>query len=184
MNWWKTLILIIVTLLIGFFLGYFFKECPSEPVEPVVLHDTLKITDTLRITEHTKPCYVTRWDTIWVPVPSNASKSDDSTCNSHVTDSIAVEIPITQYQYRDTFVTDTSNIELGIAFSGYDAKIDSIDLQYRFEVAPRVVEKKNGWGQFFGVGVGAGYGINVVSGKVVAGPEVSVHLTYGWGYHW
>ena len=91
------------------------------------------------------------------------------------------------YEYRDTFQTDTSRIELGIRYEGYKAKIDGIDLQYRFESQPRIIEKKKGWGQF--VGIGVGYGASFVgngSGATIvhAAPEIGVHITYGWGYHW
>jgi hypothetical protein len=44
--------------------------------------------------------------------------------------------------------------------------------------------KKKGWGQFIGVGIGAGYGASVVGQTVYAAPEIGLHVTYGWGYHW
>ncbi|MBQ6763859.1 MAG: hypothetical protein IJP45_01590, partial [Paludibacteraceae bacterium] len=63
-------------------------------------------------------------------------------------------------------------------------------LQYQFNIQPRTIVKKKGWGQFFGIGLGAGYGVSFVgnpygSGTVVnAAPEIGVHIVYGWGYHW
>ena len=68
--------------------------------------------------------------------------------------------------------------------SGWHAQIDGIDLKSQYTIQPRTIEKKKGWGQFIGVGIGVGYGASVVGGRVYAAPEVGVHVTYGWGYHW
>ena len=158
-----------VCLLAGIVLGFFLKGCkPSSPAEPIVIHDTISVTDTLHIAGHTKTLYVTKWDTIEV----------------RDTDTIKIEIPIEHREYRDTFVTDSSRIELGVYFEGYKAKIDSIDLNYRFEVQPQVQVKKKGWGQFVGIGVGGGYGASIVGQTVYAAPQIGVSIVYGFGYHW
>ena len=141
-----------------------------SPASPITIHDTLVIHDTVRITKHTKAREVVRYDTIWLPL---------DTCGL-----IPVELPVTQYEYRDTFTTDSSRIELGVQFSGYKAQIDGIDLRSRYSVQPRTIEKKKGWGQFVGVGVGAGYGVSVAGGHVYAAPTVGVSVVYGWGWHW
>lgn len=171
----------VVCVVAGILLGAEFRSCSQnkQPApEPIVIHDTLTITDTLRIAEHSRPVKPLRPDTLWF-------KPDT------VRDSIFVPIPITAYEYRDTFVTDTSRIELGIRYEGYRAKIDGIDLDYRFTCQPPApVVKKNGWGQFIGIGIGVGYGASFVGnpsgvGTIVhAAPEIGVHITYGWGYHW
>lgn len=175
-------------LIAGIVLGAGFRSCKRDakpvPAAPSIIHDTLIIRDSSQINAHTRPKYVIRHDTIWLPTPISPSNNEELFCNPHVTDSVAVEIPVMQYEYRDTFITDTSRIELGVQFSGYDARIDNIDLQYRFEVEPRTIIKKKGWGQFIGVGIGVGYGASVVNQRVYAAPEVGIHITYGWGYHW
>jgi len=159
-----------VSLAIGLIAGLLLRGCGhDEPApEPIVLSDTITITDTFRIAGKTKIEYKTLWDTLVV----------------RDTDTIAVTIPIEHKEYRDTFVTDSSRIELGVRFQGYKAKIDSIDLQYRFEVEPRTIVKKKGFGQFVGVGVGVGYGASVVEQRVYAAPQVGVTFVYGFGYHW
>lgn len=152
------------------------KSLETKP-EPIVIHDTITVTDTLRIKEHTKPLYVIKWDTLYLENPASPDIAMDSLCDGYVT------IPITQSEYRDTFATDSSRIELGVLFSGYKAKIDSIDLQYRFEVQPRVKVQKRGWSQFVGIGVGAGYGASIIGNQVYAAPQIGVSIVYGFGYH-
>ena len=166
-----------VCLVAGIMLGAGFRSCgqPKQPqVEPVIIHDTLCITDTIRIAARTKTVTIEKWDTLIV----------------RDTDSIVVTLPLEHKQYRDTFTTDSSRIELGVRFSGWHAQIDGIDLNSQYTIQPRTIAKKNGWGQFIGIGIGVGYGASVVGnpsdvGSVVyAAPEVGLHITYGWGYHW
>ena len=175
-------------LIAGVVLGAGFRSCKQgaklTPATPSVIHDTLIIRDSSQIDAHTKPKYIIRRDTMWLPMPASTCNTADYSYNPHITDSIAVEIPIMNYEYRDTFATDSSLIELGVQFSGYKARIDNIDLRYRFETEPQTVIKKKGWGQFIGVGIGVGYGASVVNQRVYAAPEVGIHITYGWGYHW
>lgn len=159
-----------VCLLAGIVLGFFLKGCkPSSPAEPIVLHDTISVHDTLRITQHTKPREVVRIDTIWL---------------KGKTDTIAVEIPITQSEYRDTFATDSTRAEIAVLFSGYNARIDSIGINYKATIQPRVERKKKGFGQFVGIGIGAGYGASIVGSQVYAAPQVGISIVYGFGYHW
>lgn len=171
----------------GIVLGAGFRSCSSKPAEPVlrpeVIHDTVTVHDTLRIKEHTKPKEVLRHDTIWLPYTTSkttSSTTKDTTSN----DADFALVPIMQYEYRDTFVTDTSRIELGIRYEGYRAKIDGIDIKSQYTIQPRTIVKKKGWGQFIGIGIGVGYGASVVGQTVYAAPEIGLHVTYGWGYHW
>lgn len=153
------------------------KELPEDP-EPIVLTDTIRVTDTLRIAEHTKPLYVIKWDTLYLENPASPDIVRDSLCDGYVT------IPITQSEYRDTFATDSTKAEIAVLFSGYNAKIDSIGLTYEATIQPKVYVKKKGWGQFVGIGVGAGYGASVVGSQVFAAPQIGVSIVYGFGYHW
>ena len=180
--------LTVVCFVAGAIIGAGLRSCsvkpgstPPEQVPPVVIHDTVTVRDTVRIAKHTKPKEVVRWDTVYVDSAKIATTTTSKTTSS---DADFALVPITQYEYRDTFTTDSSRIELGVQFSGYDAKINNVDLQYRFQVQPRTIVKKKGWGQFIGVGIGVGYGASVVGQRVYAAPEVGLHITYGWGYHW
>ena len=158
----------------GFIIGAGFRNCvKQEPrVVEIEKHDTVTIRDTLRIREHTKPRTIVRVDTIWIA--QDSAKADP----------IAAEIPITQSEYRDTIANDSSRAEINVLFSGYNARIDEIGINYHTRTQTRVERKKNGWGQFVGVGVGVGYGASVVGSTVYAAPEIGIHITYGWGYHW
>ena len=135
-------------------------------------HDTITIRDTLRIREHTKPRTIVRVDTVFVQADSAKAEP------------IAIEIPITQSEYHDTIANDSSRAEIKVLFSGYNARIDEIGINYHTRTQTRVERKKNGWGQFIGIGVGVGYGASVVGQRIYAAPEIGLHITYGWGYHW
>lgn len=168
-----------VCLLAGIVLGFFLKGCkPSSHAEPIVLADTIRVHDTLRIAEHTKPREVVRYDTIWLTKPTEIGEFKKDTTTEYV------EIPITQSEYRDTFATDSTRAEVAVLFSGYNARIDSIGIKYQATIQPRVERKKKGWGQFVGIGVGAGYGASIVGSQVYAAPQVGISIVYGFGYHW
>lgn len=164
--------IVAVSVIAGIILGAGFRSCSGSKVpehtEPVVVHDTIVVRDTVRIRAKTKVLAI--HDTVWLPPQNSTTEPQMLVCETK--------------EYRDTFQTDSSRIELGVRFSGYDAKIDNVDLQYRFNVQPRTIVKKKGWGQFIGVGIGVGYGASIVGQRVYAAPEVGLHITYGWGYHW
>lgn len=178
----------------GAIIGAGLRNCsvkPSNPpADPVVIHDTVEVSSKADIDAHTKQKYVIKHDTLWLPKPEIHCDSTDSVCDRRMIDSIPVDIPITNYEYRDTFTTDSSRVELGVRFSGWHAQIDGIDIKSQYTVQPRTIMKKKGWGQFVGIGIGVGYGASFVGnpsgvGSVVyAVPEIGVHITYGWGYHW
>ena len=158
-----------VTCLIGgVIIGASFRSCSKQPKpEPIVLHDTISVTDTFRIAGKTKTVYVSLTDTMIV----------------RDTDTIRVEIPIEHKEYRDTFETDSSRIELGVHYQGYKAKIDSIDLKSRYSIQPAVVEKKRGFAWCVMPSVQVGYGVAFGS-PVVAAPYVGIGVSVGYGFYW
>ena len=156
-----------VCLLAGIVLGFFLKGCkPSSPAEPIVLTDTIRVHDTLRLREHTKTIVVVRYDTLWL------TKKDTAYALA----------PITQSEYRDTFATDSTRAEVAVLFSGYNARIDSIGINYQAAIQPRVERKKKGWGWCVMPSVQVGYGVALGS-QVVAAPYIGVGVAIGWGYH-
>lgn len=180
-----------VCLLAGIVLGFFLKGCePSIPApDPIVIHDTIKQTDTLRLREKTKTIEVVRYDTIWMREDSaeNAHTTNDSNhCadTTEMVESIAVPIPITQSEYRDTFLTDTSRAEVGVLFSGYNARIDSIGINYQATRDNRVERKKSGFGWCVMPSIQVGYGLRLNGNIVTASPYVGIGVSIGWGYHW
>lgn len=162
----KYLIALVVGFLFGLLVHNLLKDHEETP-DPVILTDTIHVNDTI-IRDKTKYVFSTSYDTIVV----------------RDTDTIRIEIPIDHKQYSDTFRTDSSLIALGIEYSGYRANIDNIDMTYRFQVDPRTIVKKKGWGQFVGVGAYAGYGLGLNGNTVLATPSVGVSIVYGFGYHW
>lgn len=167
-NKWQYIL--ILALLVCLILSLFWRSCSKTPeAVPVIVTDTIKVTDTLRLEGKTKIRYVTKTDTLIV------------VAHDTISDTIAVEIPIEHKEYRDTFGTDTSRVELGVFFEGYKAKIDSIELQYKFVVTPQVYEKKRDWRFAVMPSVQVGYGVAFGS-PIVAAPYIGVGVAFGWGY--
>ena len=100
-----------------------------------------------------------------------------------IRDTIVIQIPIEQKEYRDTVSADSMRVRLHILFHGYHAGIDHVGLSYDARPIIRTEVRKKGWGQFVGIGIGAGYGACVQSGIVYAGPQVGLNVVYGFGYH-
>ena len=172
-NWKKILITAVVCLSGGLLAGLLLRGCGNNnPPEPIVIHDSISVHDTTYIYKHTTPKEIVKWDTCYLPITDS------------IHDTISVQVPIMAYEYLDTFKTDTSSIELGVHFSGYKAKIDSIDLQYRFEVEPRMIEKKHDWRWAVTPSVQVGYGASIVGQQVYAAPYVGVGISVGFGYTW
>lgn len=185
----------IVCFLAGIALGYIIRGCvPEQPTapEPIVIHDTIKQTDTLRLREKTKTIEVVRYDTIWMREDS-AENAHTTTDSNHFVDTTKMVdstnadfalVPITQSEYRDTFLTDTSRVEVGVLFSGYNARIDSIGINYQLTHNNRVERKKSGFGWCVMPSIQVGYGLGLNGNVVTASPYVGVGVSIGWGYHW
>lgn len=173
------LIILILSLLlvgIGGFLLYDYKVAQIEEKyapKPIIQHDTI-IRDSIQIQEKVRWKYRTKYDTTLLIFRDT------------VHDTVMIEIPIDHYQYRDTGSTDSTKYTLGIDYSGYKASLDSVWFNYSYTPQTIIKTKRNGWGQYIGVGVQVGVGpnINVRDGTFVTGPYVGIGVTYGFGYHW
>lgn len=191
---WSHIGIGIVCFLAGIALGYIIRGCvPEQPTapEPIVIHDTIKQTDTLRLREKTKTIDVIRYDTIWMREDS-AENTHTTTDSNHSVDTTKMVgtnadfalVPITQSEYRDTFLTDTSRAEVGVLFSGYNARIDSIGINYQLTHYNRVERKKGGFGWCVMPSIQVGYGLGLNGNIVTASPYIGVGVSIGWGYHW
>lgn len=181
-----------IGLLLGILISYHLRGCvaeqPTTP-DPIVIHDTITVQDSAWLAAHTKhnPEPI-RYDTIWIEREDSAENTHTTTDSDHcvdtteMVDSIAVPIPITQSEYRDTFLTDTSRAEVGVLFSGYNARIDSIGINYQATAQPLVYEKESGWGWNYTLAFYAGYGAALVNGKIVLAPEIGFGVSVGIGY--
>lgn len=172
----KSLIILILSLLlvgIGGFLLYDYKVAQIEEKyapEPIIQYDTI-IRDSIQIQEKVKWKYVTKYDTTLIVFRDT------------VHDTVMIEIPIDHYQYRDSGSTDSTKYTLGINYSGFKPTLDSVWFNYSYTPKTIVKTKRNGWGQFVGVGIGVGANATVVGNTVYAGPGVSLNIVYGFGYH-
>lgn len=175
---WKRYFAIgISSLAIGVLMGLLItmKSCSSnKQPDTIVINDTIVRTDTAYIASKTKILYKTTHDTIVI------AKID----SIHEVDTIRIEIPIEHKEYRDTFSTDSSSINLAVKFSGYHTKIDSVGLDYNFLVEPKVITKKKGFGWCLMPSINLGYGLGVNPSTSVFTPYIGVGVSIGWGYHW
>jgi hypothetical protein len=175
----KSLIILILSLLlvsIGGILLYDYKVAQIEEKytpKPIIQHDTI-VRDSIQIQEKVKWKYRTKYDTTLLVFRDT------------VHDTILIEIPIDHYQYRDSGSTDSTKYNLGINYSGFKPTLDSVWFNYSYTPKTIVKTKRNGWGQYVGVGlqVGVGPSINARDGTFVTGPYIGVGVTYGFGYHW
>ena len=184
-----------VCLLAGIALGYIIRGCvPEQPTapEPIVIHDTINVQDSAWLAAHTKHNQKPiRHDTIWIREDS-AENAHTTTDSNHFVDTTKMVdtnadfalVPITQSEYRDTFATDTSRVEVGVLFSGYNARIDSIGINYQLTQEPRVERKKSGFGWCVMPSIQVGYGLGLNGNIVTASPYIGVGVSIGWGYHW
>ena len=166
--------LLVVTMAGGVLVGAGLRNCKGtqQPtLEPVVIHDTVTIHEDV-IKEKITVRSVVEYDTAVIYLRDT------------IRDTVRVQIPIEHKVYNDTLCIDSARVRLNILFHGYKAEIDQISMGADIRPVIRREIKRNGWGQFIGLGIGLGYGASVVNGSVYAAPEVGVHVTYGWGYHW
>lgn len=167
----KSILIGFICLLTGFLLGgggfyYYYKNKPSKEI---ILRDTIC---TERLVEKTKYVQILRVDTI----------RDTITVAGKDT-IIGFEIPIQKYAYNDTIKTDSTTAIIGIDFSGYNAKLDEVRLDYTYkQKEPLKSKKKPVFGQSIAVGIQAGYGVGMQPFR--AEPYIGVGVTYGFGITW
>lgn len=175
----KSIIILILSLLlvgIGGFLLYDYKVAQIEEKytpEPIIQHDTI-VRDSIQIQEKVKWKYKTKYDTAIIIQKDT------------VKDTVYIQIPISHYQYRDTISTDSVGYSLGINYSGYKATLDTVWVNHWYTPKTIVKTKRNGWGQYIGIGIQVGYGvgINPIQQTFRPMPTISVGVSYGFGYHW
>lgn len=151
---------------IGLLHGCNKSEQASEPAK--VVRDTV----VLRSTENkTVVRYVQRTDTA-VLIQRDT-----------ITDTVFITLPVEHKTYCDTIKEDSAELRFRVDFHGWRAGVDSVRLDY--EVRPLIIEieKRRGFGQFVGMGVGIGGGVGVCGVQPILTPTIGVHFVYGFGYH-
>ena len=114
----KTIIAHIVAIAVGIILGLWMTHCSRKPVEPVkVERDTLVVYDTIPdYSPVPKDSVRTKYITRYLPVHS--TDTVDRYIVHNVTDTVAVDVPITSKHYNG----DAYDAWI----SGYEANLDSI----------------------------------------------------------
>ena len=97
---------------------------------------------------------------------------------------VPIYIPIETKLYNDTIKEDSSQISVGIKYSGFKTSLDSVWINYSYIPKEVVKTKTNGFGQYIGIGIQVGYGLGVNNTIFQPFPYIGVGITYGWGYHW
>lgn len=151
---------------------YFCVGRKTVEVEKMVyVRDTISIpVETIKYKERVK--YVTEFDTIICVVRDS------------VYDTIRVELPIEHKQYKDTILTDTTDIKVDIEYSGFKPQLDRVWIDYSYKNKQTLKSPKKGkFGQSIVIGVQVGYGVGI-SNPIKFNPYVGVGITYGFGYSW
>lgn len=138
---------ILVLLFAGVVL-YLWNHSVSQPSDGIV-RDTVEFVDTIPYYHPVlKDSVVIRYETVKLPIKKDTCGSLIDTCITFP-DSVEVEIPITQKEYKDSFYRAW--------ISGYNAKLDSIEIYNRTKVITEhiyIQSKRKRWG----LGLQAGYG--------------------------
>lgn len=166
---WKYVVVFIISLMIGMFIGFGCNKTP-DPIEiPIELHDTTYI-EKERIITHT--------DTIFVK--DTLLKVDSVIVEK---DGVYVQLPMTWHQYNDTISSDSTELDLQINHHGVISEIDSIKVNYHYfptiKCPDPIQTRKWGLDVTFGVGVGYGYGIG---SPRYGSPEVGLYVVFGPSY--
>lgn len=170
----KNLVIIIISLVIGIFAGiysrkYFFLN--AENSQDCII-DTQTVFDTVRIISPYPIASAVTERRVYVTIPNPKPIQTDSACNPDCvqgeiidnTDSITLQLPITQNVYADS--TYTAYV------SGVSPRLDSIFVYPRREIVTKTIKKPpNRWH----IGVTAGYGFTPKNGPQ---PFVGVGVTY------
>lgn len=156
--------LIIAILIIAANVGAFFwgRSTVKLPEPGQIQVDTVVVVHTDTIVNE-KPVYVDRIKvrTEYVPV----------TDTLRIHDTLAVEVPIEQVEYRDTLYQAW--------VSGYHPALDSIRIFQQtkiVEVNKIITQKPKKWG----IGITAGYGTCIVANQVKLAPYVGVGVSYNF----
>jgi hypothetical protein len=175
----------ILGVLVALFFGITIHQCSNPKVKyitspPERIHDTI-FRDSIQIREKEVVKYKTRdritYDTIIE--------------RDTVKDTVNIQIPIyiEHKSYRDFQVTDTSNWELQIDYSGiqyenHHPSIDNVQFKYSYIPKETIIPKENALRQFVGISINAGYGatINTTDKTFIPGPYIGVGVSYGWGW--
>ena len=155
-------LVILALLAICFFAGRWSYH-PAEP-EPVVIektvHDTTYI-DTLVVEVAAAPCYITRTEKVYVPVPI---------LDSVARDTVYAEMERVTKRYEDSTFT--------AVISGIEPNLDSMTVYPRKQVITiNTVERNTVPPPKWGIGVQAGLGV-LYDGGFHAGPYIGLGVTY------
>ena len=168
----KSILRLFICVLVGFLLGggvvyHLTKKSPQ--IERIIVNDTIKQT---QIVEKTKLKYVTKFDTIIQTQIDSVIYYD------------TLYLPIEHKCYYDSFITDTTKLNLKIDYSGFKPSIDTVIYKLSYNPNNALKSKKNGkWGQSIHLGVYAGYGLDIQTQPKFS-PSVGVCISYGFGYSW
>ena len=168
----KLILIIFICLLLGFLVGcgvvyHLTKKSPQ--IERIIVNDTITQT---QIVEKTKLKYITKFDTIIQTQIDSIIYYD------------TLYLPIEHKCYSDSFITDTTKLNLQIDYSGFKSSIDTVIYKLSYNPNNALKSKKNGkWGQSIHLGVYAGYGLDIQTQPKFS-PSVGVCISYGFGYSW
>lgn len=155
----------VLGLLCGFFSG---KAVYDQPIKESVTRDTVRVVDTVpQYFPAPKDSVVTRYITRYLPVHS--TDTVDRYVVERVTDTVAVEIPITSKHYN----SDTYDAWV----SGYEPSLDSIKVYQKTEYITETITRMKPPNRFsFGLQGGYGYGIRSKTWEPYVGVGIGIRI--------
>lgn len=145
-----------------------FKRCQNEPVDKTIEETTTVSRDTIPVFIETpipRDSTVLRYESIKVPVPDTIRATVADTL---LTDSVTVEIPITQKVYQD------STYQAWV--SGYKPSLDSIQIFQPITTVTHTITNMEIKYKIKRWGVGVQVGVGLTPNKV--DPYVGIGVTY------
>lgn len=155
----------VLGLLCGFFSG---KAVYDQTIKESVTRDTVRVVDTVpQYFPAPKDSVVTRYITRYLPVHS--TDTVDRYVVERVTDTVAVEIPITSKHYG----SDTYDAWV----SGYEPSLDSIKVYQRTEYITETITRMKPPNRFsFGLQGGYGYGFRSKTWEPYVGVGIDIRI--------
>lgn len=173
----KNIIKYIICVCIGFIIGILVNipSCQKQPevqIKYIEKLDTVFKTKT-EIQEKTKIKYITKRDTFYVVQNVDSNKTDTVYLK---------DLPIEHKKYNDTIILqDSAQIKVDIDYSGFNANIDSLNLELQsYNQIQTITKPAKRFGWDLTIGPSVGYGVCFSNGgKYTHGPFIGVTLTIG-----
>ena len=168
-NIWKYILPLIIGVIMGVMVNIPSCKKMDPEIKYIPVHDTITIKKD-SIVYKTKPVNVYLIDTFYVKESGDTVQLDN--------------LPITEYQYKDTIKTDSTSTEIMVNYHGFNAGVDSISLVHNyFQKEITIVKPSRKVGLVWAIGPSIGYSttINPTNRQFNHGISGGITVTLGIG---